>query len=142
MVIDKLKEFLRLETASGILLLLASWESRSINGGRGSLIGSITTESGGIVSITLSIVKGENGWKIYSIQKPPPGIQEESSPIQMPSEQEQVQLVSKSMRVFAESVNDQSMAKYYSHVSNLWQQQFTIERFDEAVSDFSISVST
>ncbi|WP_299178927.1 hypothetical protein [uncultured Neptuniibacter sp.] len=114
----------------------ASWESRSINGGRGSLIGSITTESGGVVPITLSFVKGENGWKIYSIQKPSSGIQEESSPIAMPSEQEQVQLVSKSMQIFAESVNEKSMAKFHSHVSNLWQQQFTIEKFNEAFGGF------
>lgn len=114
----------------------ASWESRSINGGRGSLVGSITTESGGVVPITLNFVKGENGWKIYSIQKPSSGIQEASSPIQMPTEQEQVQLVSNAMRVFAESVNDQSMTKFHSYVSNLWQQQFTVANFDEAFGGF------
>ncbi|UTW03960.1 hypothetical protein KDX31_02720 [Amphritea atlantica] len=114
----------------------ASWESRSINGGRGSLIGSITTESGGVVPITLSFVKGKNGWKIYSLQKPSSGIQEESSPVEMPSEQEQVQLVSRSMRVFAASVNEKSMAKFHSYVSNLWQQEFTVEKFDEAFGAF------
>jgi len=114
----------------------ASWESRSINGGRGSLIGSITTESGGVVPITLSFVKGEDGWKIYSILKPSPGIQEETSSAEMPSEQEQVQLVSKSMQIFAESVNEKTMAKFHSYVSNLWQQQFTIEKFDEVFGAF------
>lgn len=114
----------------------ASWESRSINGGRGSLIGSISTQTGGVVPITLSFVKGDNGWKIYSIQKPSSGIQEESSTAEIPSEQEQVQLVSKSMKIFAESVNDKSMAKFHSHVSNLWQQQFTIGKFDEAFGVF------
>ncbi len=114
----------------------ASWESRSINGGRGHLVGSITTESGGVVPITLDFVKGDNGWKIYSIQKPSSGIQEESSPIQIPSEQEQIQLVAEAMHIFADSVNDQSMAKFHSHVSNLWQQQFTIEKFDEAFGEF------
>ncbi|EOX1298574.1 hypothetical protein ACPD1E_003680 [Vibrio cholerae] len=114
----------------------ANWESRSINGNRGSLIGSITTESGGVVPITLSFVKGENGWQIYSIQKPSSGIQEESSPAEMPSEQEQVQLASKSMQIFAESVNEKSMVKFYSHFSNLWQQQSSIEQIDEAFSDF------
>lgn len=114
----------------------ASWESRSISGRRGKLIGSITTESGGVVPITLSFVKGENGWKIYSIQKPSPGIQEESSSLEIPSEQELVKLVSESMHVFTESVNDKSMAKFHSHVSNLWQQQFTIEKLNEAFGGF------
>jgi hypothetical protein len=114
----------------------ASWESRSINGGRGNLVGSITTESGGVVPISLSFVKGDKGWKIYSIQKPSSGIQEESTPVQMPSEQEMVKLVSDSMKLFAESVNEKSMVKFHSHVSNLWQQQFTPEKFDEAFGAF------
>ncbi len=114
----------------------ANWESRSINGGRGSLIGSITTESGGVVPITLNFVKGQNGWKIYSIQKPITGINEESSPLAIPSEKDQVKLVDTSMLVFAESVNDKSMAKFFNHVSGLWQQQFTIAKFDEAFGSF------
>ena len=48
----------------------SSWEERSINGGRGELTGSITTSNGGVVPIKLSFVKGENGWKIYAIEKP------------------------------------------------------------------------
>jgi hypothetical protein len=114
----------------------ASWGSRSINGGRGTLIGSITTESGGVVPVTLSFVKGENGWKIYSIQKPSSGIHQEASPLQLPSEHKQIGLVNQSILVFAESVNEKSMAKFHSHVSNLWQQQFTVQKFNEVFSPF------
>jgi len=114
----------------------ASWTSRSINGGRGVLTGSITTESGGVVPLTLSFVKGESGWKIYAIQKPAAGIREASATTPMPSEQEQIQLVAESMRVFADSVNDKSMAKFHSHISNLWQQQFTVAKLDEAFGGF------
>lgn len=110
----------------------ASWESRSINGGRGTLTGSITTESGGVVPITLNFVKGESGWRIYSLQKPSSGIQEETAAIQIPTEQEQVQLVSTSMHVFAEAVNEKSMKKFHSHISHLWQKQFTVDRLDGA----------
>lgn len=52
----------------------ASWQSRSFHGNRGQLVGSITTVSGGVVPVTLSFVKGEGGWRIYSIQKPSAGI--------------------------------------------------------------------
>ena len=114
----------------------ASWESRSINNGRGNLVGSITTESGGVVPISLSFVKGDNGWKIYSIQKPSPGIQEDSTQDQMPLEQEMVRLVADSMHVFAESVNEKSMVKFHSHVSNMWQQQITPNKFDEVFAAF------
>lgn len=113
-----------------------SWGSRSINGSSGSLTGTITNESGGVIPITLSFVKGEEGWKIHYIQKESSGIQEESSPRQMPSEQKLVQLVSKSMHVFAESVNAKSMTIFRTHVSNLWQKQFTVEQFDQAFGNF------
>lgn len=114
----------------------ASWESRSVNGGRGELTGSITTESGGVVPISLSFVKGENNWKIYAIKKPSSGIQEEAGSVQIPSEQKQIELVSESMHMFALSVKEKSMKKMYSHVSNLWQKQFTVEKFNQAFNSF------
>lgn len=114
----------------------ANWQTRSINGGRGELIGSVTTDSGGVVPITLSFVKGSSGWKIYSIQKPSSGIQEESASVQMPSENQQIELVRASIHAFAESVNEKSMAKFHSHVSNLWQQQFTVQKFDDTFGAF------
>lgn len=114
----------------------ASWQSRSINGGRGNLTGSITTNNGGVVPIAMGFVKGQDGWKIYAIQKPPSGLQTESSDVQIPSEEEQVRLVRESMHVFAESVNEKSMTKFREHVANLWQQQFTVEDFDQAFNVF------
>ena len=114
----------------------ASWESRSMNGGRGSLTGSITTESGGVVPITLNFVNSDNGWKIYSIQKPSSGIQEESTPLALPSEQGQVALVNEAMLVFAESVNEKSMSKLHKYSSNLFQKQFGVEKLDEAFGTF------
>jgi len=114
----------------------ASWNNRSINGGRGELSGSITTETGGVVPISLSFIKGKDDWKIYSIKKPSSGIQEETMSIKMPSEQEQVVLVSDSMHVFAVSVKEKSMSKMFNHVSNLWQNQFSVDKFDEAFASF------
>ncbi|MCW8857661.1 MAG: hypothetical protein OQJ95_09885 [Kangiella sp.] len=114
----------------------ASWESRSINGGRGSLTGSISTESGGVVPITLNFVEAENGWKIYSILKPSSGIHEETISAQMPSEQEQISLVKKSIQVFAEDVNRKSMKKFHAYISNLWQRQVTVAKLDEAFGAF------
>ena len=114
----------------------ASWESRSVNGGRGELTGSIATESGGVIPISLGFVKGENDWKIYSIKKPASGIQEETEVAAMPSEKEQIKLVSEATHVFAVSVKEKNMSKMFNHVSNLWQKQFSVTKFDEAFGSF------
>ncbi|MBN8430165.1 hypothetical protein JF535_04780 [Microbulbifer salipaludis] len=113
----------------------ASWESRSTSGGRGSLKGSITTREGGVIPITLNFVKSDSDWKIYSIQKPSSGLQVESE-LQMPSENEQLNLVTNSMQVFAESVNEKSMKKFHSTFSSMFKMQFTPEKLDEAYGSF------
>ncbi|WP_299487269.1 hypothetical protein [Acaryochloris sp. IP29b_bin.137] len=58
--------------------------------------------------------------------------QETVSPLRLPSEAEQVKLVNESVLIFAASVNDKSMEKFYSSISVLWQQQCTIQQLDEA----------
>lgn len=131
---NQLKQYLEKNTLNKFKE--ASWESRSVNGGRGELTGSVTTETGGVVPISLGFVKGESEWRIYSIQKPSSGIQEETEAAQLPSEKEQIKLVSDAMHIFAVSVKDKSMDKMYDHVSNLWQKQFTVEKFNEAFGSF------
>lgn len=114
----------------------ASWKERSISGNLGELTGSVSTESGGVVPIKLNFVKSESGWKIYSMAKPPPGLQEKATAGQIPSEEEQVKLVSGAMHVFAVSVNKKSMAELHAFSSNLMQQQFTIEKLTDAFNPF------
>lgn len=114
----------------------ASWSSRSIDGGRGTLKGSVTTVSGGVVPLTLGFVKGEDGWKIYTIQKPSSGLQQEDQPLQVPAEEELIALVNESVGYFIQSVEEGSMATFYGHVSRLWQQQFPVEKFDEVFASF------
>ena len=109
----------------------SSWESSSINGDRGILTGSVTTQPGSVIPLRLNFVKGEAGWKIYSLQKPSSGAQEEVVESQLPTENEQIELVSRSMNVFAISVNEQSMQKFYDHISALWKKQFSIKKFNE-----------
>ncbi|MGQ9427419.1 hypothetical protein ACXYTJ_03980 [Gilvimarinus sp. F26214L] len=114
----------------------ANWGSRSVNGGRGELSGSITTGNDGVVPISLGFIKGENDWRIYSIEKPISGIQEGPSADRLPSEKEQIDLVNETMQVFAVSVKEGSMSRMYRHVSNLWQSQFSVEDFDNAFGAF------
>ncbi|TXS90712.1 hypothetical protein FV139_17175 [Parahaliea maris] len=114
----------------------ASWGARSVESGRGNLKGSITTDAGGVVPVTLGFVKGDEGWRIYTIQKPASGIQQESGGPQVPGEEELVRLVDGSVQVFVQSVQERSMETFYDHVSRLWQDQFTVDKFDEAYAPF------
>ena len=40
--------------------------------------------------------------------------------------------MSKSMHVFAESVNSKSMQSFHDYISHLWQQQFSVKQLDDA----------
>ena len=131
---DELQQFL--EKSSEGKLKETSWLFRSISGGLGELSGSFTTESGGAIPITLGMVKSGDGWKINSIQKPPSGIQEQSSSARVPSEEELVKLVVDSTDVFVESVAEKSMVRFNRHASNLWQKQYTAEKLNEVFGSF------
>ena len=108
----------------------ASWGSRSVKSGRGTLVGSITTDSGGVVPITVSLVKEQGSWKIYSIHKPGSGLQQDSADLVMPSEQTQIDMVNESMGRFATAVNEKSMSTFYPYISNLWQKETSVEQLD------------
>ncbi|WP_205859215.1 hypothetical protein [Pleionea sediminis] len=114
----------------------ANWSNRSRNGNRGLLTGSITTESGGVVPVSLSFVKSAEAWKIFAIQMPTSGIKDELVTAVMPSEDELVRLASETMAVFAESVYDSDMSKLYNYTSQLWQKQSSPDKLDEGFSSF------
>ncbi len=110
----------------------SSWSNRQINNGRGELDGSITTETGGVVPIKMTFVKENEAWKIYAIQKPTAGLQAESASPSLPTQAEQITLVKQSMHDFLVSVDKKDMEHFRSTVSDLWQQQFTIEKFNQS----------
>ena len=117
----------------------ASWSSRSIESGSGEISGAITTRNGGTVPLTIGFVKEQDGWKIYSMQKPRAGLQDESGGAQLPAEEKLVELARHSMHAFALSVNDRNMQKFHNHISNLWQQQFSIKDLDNAFNAFYVA---
>lgn len=127
-----LKEFL---SRSDLLKFKeTSWSSRQVaTGGRGHLEGSVITDTGGVVPLTLMFVKENGAWKIYSIQKPAAGLQvaSESTSPGIPSKADQVALVKQAMHDFAVSIDAKSMEHFRSTVSQLWQKQITTEKLDE-----------
>lgn len=114
----------------------ASWSSRSASGNKGELDGTITTETGGIIPLKLSLVKEDGAWKIYAIQKVKSGILSDESLGMTPSGPEQVALVRRSMRMFAEAVMAKDFSDFHRHVSQLWQRQITAEQFNHVFKGF------
>lgn len=123
-----LKEFL----SKGALLKFkkASWSNRQISGGRGELNGAVTTDTGGVVPLKLMFVKENDAWKIYAIQKPTAGLQSEQTSPSIPTVASQAGLVKRSMHDFGVSINSKTMEHFHSTVSQLWQRQFTTEKFN------------
>jgi len=109
----------------------ASWSSREITNGRGELRGSVTTESGGNIPVTLTFVKENGGWKIYSLRKPSAGITSDTeNPV--PNEPERIALAKRTMDDFTASVRAGNMQQFRASTSQLWQQQFPLEKFEDA----------
>jgi len=113
-----------------------SWSSRSISGGMGELEGSVISETGGVVPIKLSFIKENENWKIFSIFKPQAGLEQKDSSAKLPSIDELMDLTDESMLKFAESVNAKDFTEFHSYVSNLWQKQFPVEKFNEIFKPF------
>jgi hypothetical protein len=110
----------------------SSWSSREVSGGRGELVGSITTDSGGAVPLKVSFVKENGAWKIYSLQKPVAGVQTESSSPSAPAKADGVALVKQSIHDFVVSVDKKNMEHFRGTVSQLWRKQITTEKLNEA----------
>jgi len=110
----------------------SSWSSRQVSGGRGELVGSITTDSGGVVPLKVSFVKENGAWKIYALQKPAAGVQAESPSLSVPSKADGVALVRQSIHDFVVSVEKKNMEHFRGTVSQLWQKQITTEKLNEA----------
>jgi len=110
----------------------ASWSNRQVSVGRGELRGSITTDSGGVVPITLTFVKENDAWKIYSIQKPTAGALSGEGADAVPTPAEQVALARRTMDDFAESVRAGNMQHFRASTSQLWQKQFPLQKFEDA----------
>jgi hypothetical protein len=110
----------------------SSWSSREVSGDRGELVGSITTDGGGLVPLKVSFVKENGSWKIYAIQKPTAGLQAESSSPSVPARADSIALVKQSIHDFVVSVEKKNMEHFRGTVSQLWQKQVTTEKLNEA----------
>lgn len=89
-----------------------SWSSRSIENNRATLTGSVTTETGGVIPLTLKFVNTKSGWKIYKIEKAAAGLSEGSGLQPLPSKEKQMELVQATTIAFVDGINAREMTGF------------------------------
>ncbi len=122
----------------------ASWTDRSFENNMGKLEGTIATKTGGSIPLTINFIKGENGWKIYSIYKKPTGIVtddksdsgEKKEKAQVPSKEDIVTMTQESTLLFANAINAKSMAGFYDNISKFWQGKTSVNELNKAFQPF------
>ncbi len=106
------------------------WGERSFSGSQGEIAGMLKLKGGGSVPFSMDMLKEDDGWKVYTIRKTPSGIQSTPASREIPAEAEIIRLVNETTAAFTQSVYEKSMAKFYDHISVLWQNQTTVEELD------------
>ena len=132
-----LKKFLEQNALTSIKE--SSWSNRQVNeGGQGELEGVVTTDTGGTVPIKITFVKENDVWKIYNIEKSAAGLstttseKTDTSKPALPDKTVQIDLVKQAMHDFLVSVKAKDMTHFRSTLSKLWQDQFSVEKLNEA----------
>jgi hypothetical protein len=128
---NSLKEFIAKSAISNFKE--ASWSNRQIStGGKGELEGSITTETGGVVPIKLTFVKENDTWKIFSLEKPPAGVQTAGLKPSPPQAADAIALVKKTMHNFIVSLEQKNMEHFRETSSQPLKNEFTTEQLNQA----------
>ncbi|MFT7017679.1 MAG: hypothetical protein ACJAUT_001087 [Cellvibrionaceae bacterium] len=113
----------------------AQWSSRSIKGNRGSLVGVITTEYR-VLPATISLVKEDAQWKIYSLQIRTEQSQQNEDIRELPDQQTQLLLAKEALSTFVTSVQQKSMQPLFNSAAAIWQKNITINKLDAAFERF------
>lgn len=115
----------------------AHWSSRKVENGRGSLSGSIINDTGGVVPISVDLVRENGDWKIYAIRKQRAGMPMEEPPaLETPGGAVVRALIQASMRDFAVSVQQQDMSHFRSTLAQRWQKQVSVEELNRIFAPF------
>jgi len=113
------------------------WGNRQVSiGGTGHLEGDVSTKSGGKIPLTLTFVKENGGWKIYSIQKSQAGLVAESGGQAIPSKSEATKLAVDTTLSFARAVNANDLKAFYVQTAAEFQHDVPFEKFNAEFSPF------
>ena len=131
---QKLKDFLRTSTLQDYAE--ASWSSRSISGSQGELEGAITTKTGGVVPVKITLIKEQGSWKILYISRTFAGINGSNKVAKLPPVETRVALVKETMSRIAKAINSNSFSDLHTWMSSLWQQQFAVTKLETIFEPF------
>lgn len=113
-----------------------SWGKRNISMDQGTLSGTVSTKAGSTFPFEMTFVKEGGAWKILNMHKTSAGASEsnENSVAKgtLPPEAQQIALVQKALFAFGESIKEKNMTKFHNHISQLWRNQYTVEKLDDA----------
>jgi len=111
------------------------WSNRQVSiGGTGHLEGDVSTKSGGKIPLTLTFVKENGGWKIYSIQKSQAGLVAESGGQAIPSKTEAAKLAVDTTLSFARAVNANDLKAFYAQTAAEFQTRRAVREVQCRVS--------
>lgn len=116
----------------------ATWNSRQRgSGGEGTLEGTIRTESGGNIPVTVKLVKENGEWKILNLQKAESGIEETdtSSEKTIPEQEELKNLVHDTVLLFIKAIEKEDFSSFYQSIADLWKGQTSEEEFQKMMLD-------
>lgn len=115
----------------------STWSSRSMKSGRVNFEGTVVTKTGATIPVSISFVKEDDAYKIYSIDIQEPGFgTQDNTGIRMPPADVQIGLVKAAINIFSQSVAKQSMGLFYEQISEIWKGQTTVEKLNEAFAPF------
>jgi hypothetical protein len=114
----------------------ARWGERSIENKEGKLSGTVETETGGSIPISMTFVKENGKWKIYGIQKPQAGIVTPGEAPSVPDEATQKALVKRAIHDFALAVNAESFVAFHAGLARPFREQFSAEQLLETFKGF------
>ncbi|SIO09020.1 hypothetical protein SAMN02745824_2910 [Parasphingorhabdus marina DSM 22363] len=112
-----------------------SWSSRSIENNVATLKGTVTTDTGGVIPLTVTLVNSDAGWKIQGIEKGQSGISGESDMPTLPPNEKQREIAGATTDVFIDSVEAADMTALHQVSSSFLQEQATVEKLNAALLD-------
>ncbi|MEO0441073.1 MAG: hypothetical protein AAF067_09375 [Pseudomonadota bacterium] len=130
---DQLQRFL---TATALdRVVETSWSSRSIENNVATLKGSVTTDTGGVIPVTVVLVNSDAGWKIQGIEKEKGGLSYGTDAPTLPSEAEQVEIVRATTNDFIDSMRTRDMTGFLAQSSLLLQTQISVEEMNQSFAE-------
>ena len=111
----------------------AYWNNRSINNGTGELDGSLTTNTGGTIPISMTFVKENSDWKIAFFGEVGSG---ELTASDIPSNEEARELADEWTTEFCKAVSGNDFSKFREKTAQEFQDTVSLEELSNTFSQF------